>query len=276
MVKLWCGDMPCLILGKECLPPMLDKIQALARRAGQMMLSYRDAAIRQKEGHFNFVTDADVAVQRFLKAELPALLPGSRFFAEEQENEPLTCAPTFIVDPIDGTLNYMRHRNASAVSIALAENKRPVLGVIYNPYADEMFSAGKGRGAFLNGRQISVSDTAFENAMVSIGTSPYDAELARRTMRAALRFLLEAGDLRRSGSAALDLCDVACGRADIFFELRLRPWDVAAGALLVTEAGGAFVSLGRDEPYFEDACGMLACNPKCLAMAQSILKEETA
>ena len=253
---------------------MIDSIQALARQAGQMMLSYGGAAVHQKEGHFNFVTDADVAVQRFLQKELFSLLPGSRFFAEEQENEPLTDAPTFIVDPIDGTLNFMRRRNASVVSIALAEKKQPVLGVIYNPYADEMFYAEKGKGTFLNGRRIAVSDTAFSSAMVSIGTSPYDAELARRTMKAALRFLLEAGDLRRTGSAALDLCDVACGRADIFFELRLRPWDVAAGALIVMEAGGEFVSLHHDAPYFEGASGMLACNPLCLSMAQRILEEE--
>ncbi|MBR6185644.1 MAG: inositol monophosphatase [Clostridia bacterium] len=255
---------------------MIEKIQALARHAGQMMLSYRDAAIHQKEGHYNFVTDADVAVQQFLKAELLSLLPGSRFFAEEQENDPLTDQPTFIVDPIDGTLNYMRHRNASAVSIALAEKKQPVMGVIYNPYADEMFSAEKGKGAYLNGGRIAVSDTAFGSAMVSIGTSPYDPDLARRTLKAALRFLLEAGDLRRTGSAALDLCDVACGRADIFYELCLRPWDVAAGALLVAQAGGVFVSLGHDAPYFESASGILACNPACLAKAKRILEEETA
>lgn len=256
--------------------PMIKKVQALARQAGQMMLSYRDAAIHQKEGHFNFVTDADVAVQQFLKSELLSLLPGSRFFAEEQENEPLTDAPTFIVDPIDGTLNYMRHRSASAVSIALSEGRQPVLGVVYNPYADEMFSAEIGKGAFLNGRLITVSQAAFANAMVSIGTSPYNSDLAKRTMKAALRFLLEAGDLRRTGSAALDLCDVACGRADVFFELSLNPWDVAAGALLVTEAGGAFVSLGHEKAFFEGPCGILASNPQCLETASRILKEETA
>lgn len=255
---------------------MLEKIVSAAREAGRMMLKCRDAAIHQKEGHFNYVTDTDVAVQQFLQKELLSLLPGSRFFAEEQENEPLTDAPTFVVDPIDGTLNFMRHRNTSAVSIGLLEHKQPVMGVVYNPYADEMFTAEAGRGAFLNGRKIAVSQTPFDQAMVSIGTSPYDAELARRTMSAATQFLLRGGDLRRSGSAALDLCDVACGRSDVFFELRLRPWDVAAGSLLVKEAGGMFRSLGHDAPYYDGASGILAANVLCESPALEIIKEALA
>ena len=254
---------------------MLEEITLLARHAGEIMLRYRDAATHRKEGHFNFVTDADVAVQDFLKRELLRLLPESRFFAEEQDNAPLTDAPTFVVDPIDGTLNFMRHRNASVVSIALLRNKTPVLGVIYNPYADEAFTAEKGQGASCNERPIHVSQTAFENALVSFGTSPYDADLANRTLNIARRFLLRAGDLRRTGSAALDLCDVACGRSDIFFELRLRPWDVAAGSLIVREAGGRFISLGHDAPYYDDACGILACSASCEQQALSILTEES-
>lgn len=252
---------------------MLTQITGIARQAGSMMLQYRDAAIHQKEGHYNFVTDADVAVQQFLKKELMSLLPSARFFAEEQENEPLTGDPTFVVDPIDGTLNFMRHRNASAISIALLREKRPVLGVIYNPYAGEMFTAQAGQGAFLNGKPISASALPFESAMVSFGTSPYDQELARRTMAAAAEFLLQAGDLRRCGSAALDLCDVACGRSDVFFELKLRPWDVAAGALLVQEAGGCYISLGRGAPYFDGPCGILACSVPCREKALRILEE---
>ena len=252
---------------------MIHQIEALARQAGKMMLSFRDAAIHQKEGHFNFVTDADVAVQQFLKEKLLSLLPSARFFAEEQENAPLTDGPTFVVDPIDGTLNFMRHRNASAVSIALLRDRQPQLGVIYNPYADELFAASRGGGAFLNSRPIRASQTPFENALVSFGTAPYDACLAPRTLAAAQRFLMEAGDLRRTGSAALDLCDVACGRSDIFFELRLRPWDVAAGSLLVTEAGGRYFSLGHDAPFYDDACGVLACGAPCAEKALQLLRE---
>lgn len=252
---------------------MLSQIEAIARKAGKMILEYRDAAIHQKEGHYNFVTDADVSVQNFLKDALLSLLPGAHFFAEEQENNPLTEEATFVVDPIDGTNNFMRGRNLSAVSIALLKKKQPLLGVIYNPYADEMFTAEKGKGAWLNGTSIHVSDIAFENAIVSYGTSPYDAELAKRTMKLAEQFLLKAGDLRRTGSAAIDLSDVACGRSDIMFEMRLRPWDVAAGSLLIAEAGGYFFSMGHDVPYYDDACGIWACTPACLEKANQLISE---
>ncbi len=255
---------------------MLNAVAAIARQAGQMMLNIQNAAIHKKEGHFNFVTDADVQVQQFLRGELAALLPASRFYAEEQENAPLTDELTFVVDPIDGTLNYMRHRNVSAVSIGLLEKKRPILGVVCNPYADETFTAEKGKGAFVNGLPVHVSSNPFENAMVSFGTSPYDADLAERSIAAARLFLIRAGDLRRSGSAAVDLCDVACGRSDIFFELRLRPWDVAAGSLLVTEAGGTFLSLGHSLPYYEGPSGILACNQACYEKALNVLKEAIA
>lgn len=255
---------------------MLKKIGELAREAGRMMLEFRDAASHKKEGHFNYVTDTDVAVQEFLQKELTRLLPGSRFFAEEKENEPLTDAPTFVVDPIDGTLNFMRHRNASAVSIALLEGKKPVTGVICDPYAQETYTAEAGRGAFRNGERIFASSVPFDQAMVAFGTSPYNQELAQRTMKAATRFLLEAGDLRRSGSAALDLCQIACGRADVFFELRLQPWDVAAGSLLVKEAGGRFFSLGHDDPYYDSACGVLACNGPCAEKSLEIIRDSLA
>ena len=252
---------------------MLNQLIPIAREAGKRMLSYRDAAAHRKEGHYNFVTDADVAVQKYLQKELAALLPDSRFYAEEQSNQPLTDQPTFVVDPIDGTTNFMRRRNASAVSVALLVNKAPVLGVVCNPYADEVFSAQAGKGAALNGKTIRVSSFGFENALITMGTSPYDSTLARRTLTAATRFLLEAGDLRRTGSAALDLCDVACGRTDVFFELVLQPWDVAAGSLLVKEAGGRFIYLGHEEPYSDVPSGILAANPKCAEKALSILKE---
>ncbi len=253
-----------------------EALIAIAKEAGAMMRRSHDAAIHEKEGHYNFVTDADVAVQAYLKSALLTLCPGARFYAEEQENEPLTDAPTFVVDPIDGTINYMRLRHMSAVSIGYLEGRQPVMAVVYNPYANELFYARKGRGAFLNGQPIRVSDLPYDMALVELGTSPYDAELAKQTMAAAGRFLSECGDLRRSGSAAIDLCGVACGRADIFFELRLRPWDVAAGALIVEEAGGRFISLGHDAPFFEAACGMLACNAACAANALRVLQEVTA
>ena len=252
---------------------MLMKIAAAAIEAGAIILKAHGSPVHQKEGHFNFVTDTDVAVQSFLRKALTDILPEAKFFSEEQENEPLTEDYTFVVDPIDGTLNFMRNRRASAVSIGLLKDKMPVMGVIYNPYEDELFTAEKGKGAFCNGRPIHVSQTPFENAMVAMGTAPYDQDLAAQSMAFAREFLLHAGDIRRVGAAAIDLSDVACGRADVYFELRIRPWDAAAGSLLVTEAGGRFYSLGHEKPYYDDASGVLAVSPACDAGARAILQE---
>lgn len=255
---------------------MLNALCPIMKAAGEIILSAAQAPVHQKEGHFNFVTDTDVAVQEYLRRELNKIAPDARFFSEEQTNAALTCAPTFVIDPIDGTINFMRGRCQSAISIAYLVDKQPVLAAIYHPYAGEMFTAEKGKGAFLNGSPIHVSDTPFDRALVSFGTSPYDAELAKRTLSCARDFLLQAGDLRRTGSACIDLCDVACGRTDVFFELRLRPWDVAAGALLVTEAGGFYHSIGHEQPYFDEACGMICGNRACQAPALAILRENDA
>lgn len=251
---------------------MLKSLESIMKAAGEIILSAAQSHTHQKEGHFNFVTDTDVAVQEFLRKELLTLSPDAKFFSEEQENAALTDAPTFVIDPIDGTINFMRSRNQSAISIALLKNRKPVLAAVFNPYAGEMFTAEKGKGAFLNGNPIHVANTPFDRALVSFGTSPYDAELAKKTLFCAQQFLLNAGDLRRTGSACVDLCDVACGRSDIFFELRLRPWDVAAGSLIVMEAGGFYHSIGHEKPYFDEPCGMLCGTPSCMEEALSLLR----
>lgn len=240
---------------------MLKQVERLAREAADIMKSHQQAAVHEKEGHFNFVTDADLAVQDHLAQGLLALLPGSLLLAEEQENQPLSQAPTWIVDPIDGTVNYMRGRRCSAISIALVTQGQAELALIYDPYADEMFTALRGRGCLLNGEPVQVSDRPFDKALVTFGTSPYQPELARLGMLAAYHALLEAGDLRRSGSASLDLAWVACGRTDAYFEMRLSPWDYAAGVLLVREAGGLV-----SQPFYDDfdhgrAAATLAAGP---------------
>lgn len=252
--------------------PLMPKLLSIVREAGDTMRAFHAPRAQAKGGHYNFVTEADVAVQSLLEKRLTALLPTSRFYAEEQENSPLTGEPTWVVDPIDGTVNFMRRRALSAVSVALLADGEPVLGVVHNPYADEMFTAVRGQGAFLNGQSIRASDVPFERALVGFGTSPYNSGLAERSLRAACEFLLEAGDLRRSGSAAIDLADVACGRLDIMFELELSPWDVAAGALLVTEAGGVFGMPWQDAVRFGAPACVLAANPLCYERAAEIIK----
>jgi myo-inositol-1(or 4)-monophosphatase len=248
---------------------LLNDITGIIREAGAMILRASDAQVHEKEGHFNYVTDADMAVQAYLQNMLTGLLPGSVFFAEEKENAALTDQPTWVVDPIDGTLNFIRGRRCSCVSAALLIDRQPVSGAVYNPFADEMFTAEHGNGATLNGIKICVSETSLNKALITFGTSPYNADLAGETMRIAAAFLSVAGDLRRTGSAAIDLADIACGRADVFYELRLSPWDFAAGALLVKEAGGNVYMPRVGEVRYGISAGILACNKVC---AQAALK----
>ena len=250
---------------------MIEKIAQAAKEAGQLILSQNYESEFVKEGHCNFVTSMDIKVQAFLQEKLTALVPGSEFFAEEKENNALTDTPTWIVDPIDGTMNFMRQRRCSAISIGYYENKKPVKAVIYNPFADELFTAEEGKGAFLNGKPIHVSDTPYENSLIAMGTSPYNSELADISLKCAREFLLTGGDLRRCGSAAIELCDIACGRSDVFFEMILSPWDFAAGVLIVREAGGVFDEFLEEKDVYDKKAAVLACNQTCYKEAKAIL-----
>lgn len=132
--------------------------------------------------------------------------------------------------------------------------------MVYNPYSDEMFTAQKGQGAFCNGKEIRVSRQPLENGIVLFGTSPYYEELNEESFKKAFDYFKKALDIRRSGSAALDLCSIAAGRAELYFELRLSPWDFAAGALLVKEAGGKVTTVDGQEITYDKPCSVLASN----------------
>ena len=144
--------------------------------------------------------------------------------------------------------------------MGLLSDGEKYMGVVYNPYSDEMFTAVKGEGAYLNGVPIHVSSQPLENGIVLFGTAPYYEELSRQSFDMAYQYFKKALDVRRSGSAAIDLCSVAAGRAEVFFELRLAPWDFAAGALIVEEAGGKVTTVQGEAPTFSEGCSILATN----------------
>lgn len=219
---------------------MKEALLDIVRRAGEVIRRRESMVIEEKEGHANFVTTIDEQVQAYLLNALAQLRPDAVAIGEEKINDALTDDPTWVVDPVDGTTNLIHDYRASAVSIALLEKREPVVAAVYNPYTEEFFYAEKGKGATLNGCAIHASAFELNRALVGFGTSPYNAELARSSLDLAYEFLRHAADIRRCGSAALDLAYLACGRHDVFFELNLKPWDYAAGALLVTEAGGTF------------------------------------
>lgn len=244
---------------------MLEDIIRIVHECGEILTEAADIGRKtmQKEGRGNFVTEYDSRVQAVLQKRLLGLIPEAVFFGEEDEADraDIRKGYAFIVDPIDGTANFIRDYKASCISVALAQDGMPVLGVVYNPYLKETFWAEKDRGAFLNGEPIHASDRTLSESVILFGTAPYSQELSAKSFEIAYRYFSKAQDLRRSGSAAIDLCCLACGRADFYFELRLSPWDYAAAALIVEEAGGIISDLTGGPVTYDHAQTVAARAP---------------
>ena len=218
---------------------ILAAIQAAQREAGALMLEAWGIRTENKTDHRDLVTQYDRAVQALLIERLSAAVPGARFFCEENDRQDdLGSEHLFIIDPIDGTMNFVHHLNHSCISVAYTRFGVPEAAAVFNPYVDEMFTALRGEGAFLNGRPIRVDPSPLGETVICFGSAPYNPELTEQTFALARKSYLTGLDVRRQGSAALDLCSVAAGRAGAYFELSISLWDYAAGALIVSEAGG--------------------------------------
>lgn len=242
---------------------LLKQITDAVRACGEIILhaDRSKSCIDEKAGHANFVTTYDKKVQQELQEKLLQILPEAVFVGEEEDiHASIAEGYAFIVDPIDGTTNFIKNYHVSAISVGLARDGERYLGVVYNPYLNEMFTAVKGQGACLNGEPIHVSSEPLHNGIVLFGTAPYYEELSRKSFEMAYDYFKKALDIRRSGSAALDLCSVAAGRAEVFFELRLSPWDFAAGSLIVEEAGGKVTTVDGEPLSLHAPCSLLATN----------------
>ena len=245
------------------LEKIINEICSLVKECGKVVLGAdrEKMAIDMKSGVTDLVTEYDKKIQDQLAVGLKTILPEAKFIGEEGSNDELTeDGYAFVVDPIDGTTNFIKDYHVSAISVALLKGKEVVAGVIFNPYLNEMFYAIKGKGAFCNGEKISVSSQPIEKSLVLFGSSPYDKGLFKKTIEVLSEYFYKALDIRRSGSAALDLCTVACGRAELYFELQVSPWDFAAGKLLVEEAGGVVTTLDGEPLSFEGKTSILAKN----------------
>lgn len=245
-----------------------ESIIRILKEAGKIMTGSHDVekVTEVKPGDVNFVTAYDVAVQRFLERELSARIPGVKFFAEEDEVHVLTDDPTFIIDPIDGTTNFIHGVGFSCISVALWEKGAVHRAFVYDPYREELFTAVRGGGAYSekNGvrQRLSVSSHDLSQSLIMFGTDPYrKSQTWQKTFDIAAQLFLSGRDLRRSGSAALDLAYLAAGRYDLFFELMLSPWDYAAGSLLLSEAGGVITTLEGNPLPFGEKCSVIAGNP---------------
>ena len=216
-----------------------------ARKAGTLL---RDNFTGQRriayKGEVNLVTEMDTRSEHEVVSVLRTAFPDHGIVAEEETDTRNDSGYTWIIDPLDGTTNYAHGYPCFAVSIALEHDGDIIVGVVYDPMRDELFSAHKGSGAWLNGRRIAVSETdTLIRSLLATGF-PYDRKISDKNNLDYFHDLLMASqEVRRDGSAALDLCSVAAGRFDGFWELKLKPWDVAAGSLIVNEAGGMVTDL---------------------------------
>ena len=221
----------------------LAKVETIAQKVGEFQLLHwnqvKSDAIVDK-GLNQLVSFVDQQSEQMLVDQLQSILPGSTFIGEEKapNNRELT-EFTWIIDPLDGTTNFLHGLPVFSISIALMNHEAPVLGVVYCPALKESFTALKGHGAFLNGNRIQVANhTSLKDTLIATGFPYYQFDKVPQYLEVLSGFLKSTHGLRRMGSAAIDLAYTACGRFDGFFEMNLSPWDIAAGIVLVEEAGG--------------------------------------
>lgn len=218
----------------------LEAAREAAQKAGRMLRKNIDKCREIFfKGTVDLVTNFDNQSQRIIFIHLSTCFPDHDFLAEEGLRKEKGAEFRWIIDPLDGTTNYAHSFPVLCVSVALEWKGEIVLGVIYDPMREEMFSAVKGEGAFLNGKEIKVSSVDnLDKSLVATGF-PYDIRVSEvNNIVHFNNFITRVQGIRRCGSAAMDLCYVACGRFDGFWELKLEPWDMAAGALIVQETGG--------------------------------------
>lgn len=240
---------------------MMDRVasvgESAAREAGALLLArFRTGVGVRHKGEIDLVTEADLASERLVVSRLGEAFPGHAILAEEQHADAERGENTWIIDPLDGTTNFAHGFPVFAVSIAFERDGELVWGVVHNPLLDETFTAVRGRGAVLNGRPIRVSAApVLRESLIATGF-PYDVRTSSaNNLDYFCAVVQRARGVRRAGSAALDLAYVAAGRLDGFWELKLGPWDCAAGFLLVREAGGVVSDLqGRRGSIYEREC----------------------
>lgn len=227
----------------------LDAAKAAAEAAGEIIRRYfRDGVVMRTKESFNLVSDADVEAEQAIVGLLNRRFPGHAVLAEEEHADQAAAEHLWVVDPLDGTNNFAHKIPQFAVSIAYCHQGRPMCGVIYNPIREEWHTCVRGEGAFLNGQRVQASDAArLDLSLVGVGFY-YDRGAMMEATLSAIRdfFKQQIHGIRRFGAASLDLCSIAQGMFGAYFEYELAPWDFAAGALFVEEAGGRVTTCNGD------------------------------
>ena len=255
--------------------PILNTAFKAARRAGQMMIraSGNLEAVKIDSKAFNdFVSNVDRESEMILVDALKEAYPQHKITAEESgsHGNP-NAAYEWIIDPLDGTTNYLHGHPQYAISIALLHKGVLQEALVYAPERNDLYMASRGQGALLNDRRIRVSNRVELNrCLIGTGFPVVDQSMMDRYLAILKDFLSKTAGGRREGSAALDLCSVAVGRLDGFFEFNLKPWDVAAGALIVKEAGGIVTDMQGNDTWLQTG-NIVAGNPKVLAQMLQII-----
>lgn len=253
----------------------LQEIIALVKETKTFVGNRERAGHIKTKGRADYVTQVDTDIQNFLAGELGSRFPDIQFLGEEEGLHEMSGDTYWILDPIDGTTNLIHDYQHSMVSLALYEKGEITLGIVYDPFREDVYHAQKGKGSFLNGSPIHVSEAeTLSETMIAVGTSPYDRELAEENFKRIRRVFDSAQDIRRTGTAAMDLVYVACGRTGGFFEPRLSPWDFAAGMLLVKEAGGQVTDFAGKPLDFSKRGSVVASNGRIHEELRGLLQTE--
>ena len=250
-------------------------IQA-ARQGGAILLDYakKGFQIHQKDQAINLVTEADLRSEEAVIQTIRHAFPEHQILSEEQGLQDIPTHPVkWIVDPLDGTTNFTHGFPMYNVSIGVEYEGTCVLGVVYDPTRDELFLGQQGKGSTLNGTPIHVSATPQLNEALLVTGFAYDVHTAKdNNLKEFCAFTLRARGMRRTGTAAIDLCYIACGRFDGFWELQLNPWDTAAGKVILEEAGGKITNYAG-EPYSIYGSTLIATNGHIHQEMAEVLKK---
>ncbi len=259
---------------------LFESIEAIVRRAGQTLKTAHAGGsdIEKKEGLANFVTAYDVQIQQFLIGEFQKLIPDAAYFGEEatdgNKQQASADGYTFYIDPIDGTTNFMFDYNFSCISVGLAYRKQMVAGFVYNPYVEEMFTAIRGQGSFVNGRRLQIHNLGIGEGIVAFGCARYNEANMDLLFDAVKEIFWNSLSIRSGGSAALDLCRAAANRNVGFLEFKLQPYDYAAASLIIEEAGGVIAQVDGSPIDMEAPCTVLAGTQKACEEIRAIIEKK--